>query len=30
VADPEDPCAKFADQLRRARERHEKEKQSTQ
>ncbi len=26
VADPEDPCAKFADPLRRARERHEKDK----
>ncbi len=25
IADPEDPCAKFAEQLRQARERHEKE-----
>ncbi|MCH8000398.1 MAG: ChaN family lipoprotein [Proteobacteria bacterium] len=30
VADPEDPCAKFADQLRRARERHEQETRSTE
>ena len=30
VADPEDPCAKFADQLRRARERHEKDTRSTE
>ena len=30
VADPEDPCARFADQLRRARERHEQETRSTE
>jgi uncharacterized iron-regulated protein len=30
VADPEDPCAKFANQLRRARERHEGEQQGTE
>ena len=30
VADLENPCAKFADQLRRARERHEKEKNATE
>jgi uncharacterized iron-regulated protein len=30
VADPQDPCAKYADQLRRARERHEKDKKGTE
>ena len=30
VADPEDPCAKFAAQLRRARARHEREQRSTE
>jgi uncharacterized iron-regulated protein len=30
VADPKDPCAKFADRLRRARERHEKDKKGAE